>query len=153
MTPDNIIDLLNQNRPACVQTLNGRVVEFRPEENRLTMEFEPGLNCCHSHDIVQGGFITSMLDAAMAHLTIATERFAVTLSSIDINVSFLRPSRAGKYRATGAIVKLGRTVGYLRAELVNEKGELTATATSSVYLSRRAKNPSVNDAGAQDFGL
>ena len=31
------------------------------------------------------------------------------------------------------IVKLGRTVGYLRAELFNDKGDLTATATSSVF--------------------
>jgi uncharacterized protein (TIGR00369 family) len=153
MTPKQIIDLLNQHKPACIQTLNGGVIEFLPEKNQLTMQFEPGLNCCHSHDIVQGGFITSMLDAAMAHLTIATEKFAVTLSSIDINVSFLRPSRAGKYLATGYIVKLGKTVGYLRAELFNEKGELTATATSSVYLSRRAKTQSVDDTAAQGFCL
>jgi uncharacterized protein (TIGR00369 family) len=153
MTPSQIIDLLNQHKPACIQTLNGGVIEFLPEKNQLTMQFEPGLNCCHSHDIVQGGFITSMLDAAMAHLTIATEKFAVTLSSIDINVSFLRPSRSGKYRATGYIVKLGKTVGYLRAELFNEKGELTATATSSVYLSRRARNSSVDDTAAKGFGL
>jgi uncharacterized protein (TIGR00369 family) len=153
MTPNKIIDLLNQHKPACIQTLNGAVIEFLPENNQLTMQFEPGLNCCHSHDIVQGGFITSMLDAAMAHLTIATEKFAVTLSSIDINVSFLRPSRAGRYRATAYIVKLGKTVGYLKAELFNEKGELTATATSSVYLSRRAKTQSVDDTSAQGFGL
>jgi len=153
MTPSEIIALLNQHKPACVQTLNGSVIEFSPEREQLTMQFEPGLNCCHSHDIVQGGFITSMLDAAMAHLTIATEKFAVTLSSIDINVSFLRPSRAGRYRATGTIVKLGRTVGYLRAELFNETGELTATATSSVYLTRRARSQSVDDTGAKGFGL
>lgn len=153
MTPSEITALLNQHRPACVQTLNGSVIEFAPESNQLTMQFEPDLNCCHSHDIVQGGYITSMLDAAMAHLVIATEKFAVTMSSIDINVSFLRPSRAGKYTATGAIVKLGKTIGYLRAELFNEQGELTATATSSVHLSRRAKNPSVDDTGPKGFGL
>ena len=153
MTPSNIIDLLNQHKPACVQTLNGRVLEFFPEKNQLTMQFEPGLNCCHSHDIVQGGFITSMLDAAMAHLTIATEGFAITLSSIDINVSFLRPSRAGRYTAVGSIVKLGKTVGYLKAELFNDKGALTATATSSVHLSRHAKTQSVDDARAQGLGL
>jgi uncharacterized protein (TIGR00369 family) len=138
MTTDEIIALLNQHRPACVQTLGGSVLAFAPEKKQLTMQFEPGLNCCHSVDIVQGGYITSMLDAAMAHVTMATEKFAVNLSSIDINVSFLKPSRAGRYQAVGSIVKLGKTVGYLRAELFNDRGELTATATSSVYLTRRA---------------
>lgn len=139
MTTDEIIQLLNQNKPACVQTLNGKVLEFNPEKNQLTMQFEPGLDCCHSVDIVQGGYITAMLDAAMAHVVIASEKFRVALSSIDINVSFLRPSRSGRYTAVGSIVKLGKTVGYLRAELFNDKGELTASATSSVYLTRHAK--------------
>ncbi|MDD5335349.1 MAG: PaaI family thioesterase [Rhodoferax sp.] len=139
MTTDEIIQLLNQNKPACVQTLHGQVLAFNPEKNQLTMQFEPGLDCCHSVDIVQGGYITAMLDAAMAHMTIASEKFRVALSSIDINVSFLRPSRAGRYTAVGSIVKLGKTVGYLRAELFNDKGELTASATSSVYLTRHAK--------------
>ena len=153
MTHDEIIQLLNQHKPECVKTLNGAVLEFNPAQNQLTMQFEPGLNCCHSVDILQGGYITAMLDAAMAHVTLAVEKFAVTLSSIDINVSFLRPSRAGRYTATGTIVKLGKTVGYLRAELFNEEGELTATATSSVYLGRRSKAQSLDDARAQGFGL
>jgi uncharacterized protein (TIGR00369 family) len=102
------------------------------------MRFEPGLNCCHSVDVVQGGYVTAMLDAAMAHVVLAQDRFRVAPSSIDINVSFLWPSHAGKYTAVGAIVKLGKTVGYLKAELFSESGELTATATSSAYLARHA---------------
>ncbi|WP_296445933.1 PaaI family thioesterase [Rhodoferax sp. UBA5149] len=139
MTPTEIIALMNQEKPACVETLHGRALEFIPEKNQLSMQFEPGLNCCHSINVVQGGYVTAMLDAAMAHAVIAVEKFRATPSSIDINVSFLRPSRAGKYTAVGAIVKLGKTVGYLKAELFNDKGELTATATSSVYLTRHAK--------------
>lgn len=136
MTIDEIVALLNHQKPACVETLNGRVVEYLPEKNQLSMQFEPGLNCCHSVNIVQGGYVTAMLDASMAHVAIAAEKFRTTPSSIDINVSFLRPSRAGKYTAVGSIVKLGKTVGYLRAELFNDNGDLTATATSSVYLTR-----------------
>ncbi|MBT9508120.1 PaaI family thioesterase [Rhodoferax sp.] len=142
MTIDEIIALLNQQRPACVETLNGKVVEYLPEKNQLSMQFEPGLNCCHSVNIVQGGYVTAMLDAAMAHVTIAAEKFRTNPSSIDINVSFLRPSRAGKHTAVGSIVKLGKTVGYLRAELFNDNGDLTATATSSVYLTRHTPNHS-----------
>jgi uncharacterized protein (TIGR00369 family) len=153
MTDDEIISLLNQHRPACVQTINGRVLSFARDKGELSMGFEPGLNCCHSVDIVQGGFITAMLDAAMAHVVLAVEKFQVTLSSIDINVSFLRPTRAGKFVAVGSIVKLGKNVGYLKAELFNEQGELTASATSSAYLSRKTEKKSVGDTPAQGFGL
>jgi uncharacterized protein (TIGR00369 family) len=136
MNNDDIIALCNQTRPPCLETLSGRVVEFIPGKNQLTMQFEPGLHCCHSVDIVQGGFVTAMLDAAMAHVIMATEQMRVTVSSIDINVSFLRPTRAGLHTAVGTIIKLGRSVGYARAELYSEQGDLTATATSSVYLKR-----------------
>ena len=136
MTPADIVDLLNKNRPACLKTLQGEVLEFTPEKSQVVMAFEPRLDCCHSIDVVQGGFVTAMLDAAMAHAVMAMEALRVTPSSIDINVSFLRPSRAGKFTTVGTIIKLGRTVGYLRAELFNDKGELTATATSSVFLTR-----------------
>ena len=138
MTPAHIIDLLNQARPACLTTLKGAVIGFEHEKSQVSMTFEPGLDCCHSIDVVQGGFVTAILDAAMAHAVMAVEQMRVTPSSIDINVSFLRPSRAGKFTAVGTIVKLGKTVGYLRAELFSEKGELTATATSSAYLTRHA---------------
>ena len=131
-----------------MQTINGRVLSFARDKGELSMGFEPGLNCCHSVDIVQGGFITAMLDAAMAHLVVALEKFRIELSSIDINVSFLRPSRAGKYVAVGSIVKLGKNIGYLKAELFNDQGELTASATSSAYLNRTTKSRSFSDAAA-----
>ncbi len=148
MTHDEIIRQFNLHRPACIQTLNGKVLAFSPEKGELSMQFEPGLNCCHSVDIVQGGFITAMLDAAMAHAVLAVEKFQVQVSSIDINVSFLRPTRAGKYVAVGSIVKLGKTIAYLKAELFDAQGELTASATSSAYLSRKTEKKSVGDAGA-----
>jgi len=136
MTHEEILHRLNQNRPACLDTLHGCVIGFEPDKSAVTMAFEPGLNLCHSVDVVQGGNVTAMLDAAMAHAVFAVEKFKAIPSSIDINVSFLRPSRAGKFTAVGTVVKLGRTVGYLKAELFNTAGEMTATATSSVYLTR-----------------
>jgi uncharacterized protein (TIGR00369 family) len=153
MTHDEIIALMNQHRPACVQTLKGEVLSFSEEKSELSMQFEPGLNCCHTVDIVQGGYITAMLDAAMAHAVLGVEKFQVQLSSIDINVSFLRPTRAGKYIAVGSIVKLGKNIGYLKAELFNAQGELTASATSSAYLTRKIEKKSVANPPAQGFGL
>jgi acyl-coenzyme A thioesterase PaaI-like protein len=39
----------------------------------------------------------------------------------------------------GSIVKAGRTVAFLKAELYSDKGELVATATSSAHLTREHK--------------
>jgi len=136
MPSETTIDQLNANPPAVIRSLKGRVAGFAPERHELRMAFDIGLEFCHTVDIVQGGFITAMLDASMAHVVIATEGTHVRVSSIDINVSFLRPARAGGFTAVGSIVKSGRTVAFLRAELYNDKGDLVATATSSAHLTR-----------------
>jgi len=139
MNSDDSVERMNADAPAVIRTLKGRVVAFAPERHELRMQFEIGLEFCHTVDIVQGGFITAMLDASMAHVVIAAEHGKVRVSSIDINVSFLRPARAGGYTAVGSIVKSGRTIAFLKAELYSEKGELVATATSSAHLSREHK--------------
>jgi uncharacterized protein (TIGR00369 family) len=136
MTSDDIVEQMNTSQPAVIRTLKGRVLAFAPERKELRMEFEIGVEFCHTVDIVQGGFITAMLDASMAHAILAAEHFKVRMSSIDINVSFLRPARAGRYTAVGSIIKTGRTVAFLKAELFTDKGELVAAATSSAHLTR-----------------
>ena len=137
MTAEAALEQLNAHPPAVIKTLKGRVVGFAPERKELRMAFDIGLEFCHTVDIVQGGFITAMLDASMAHVVIASEpQHAVRVSSIDINVSFLRPARAGGFTAVGSIVKSGRTIAFLKAELYSDKGDLVATATSSAHLAR-----------------
>jgi uncharacterized protein (TIGR00369 family) len=137
MTHDGLIDQMNAHAPTVVRTLKGHVAGWAAERREVRMEFEIGLQFCHTVDIVQGGFITAMLDASMAHAVIASEpQHAVRVSSIDITVSFLRPARAGRFTAVGSIVKSGRTIAFLRAELYSENGDLVATATSSAHLTR-----------------
>ena len=136
MSSDDIVERMNANPAAVIRSLKGRVAAYAAERRELRMEFHIGPEFCHTVDIVQGGFVTAMLDASMAHAVMAAEHFKVRVSSIDINVSFLRPARAGAYAAVGSIVKAGRTVAFLKAELYSDQGELVATATSSAHLTR-----------------
>jgi uncharacterized protein (TIGR00369 family) len=139
MSSDEIVEQLNADPAAVIRSLKGRVAAYAAEKRELRMEFHIGHEFCHTVDIVQGGFITAMLDASMAHVVMAAEHGKVRVSSIDINVSFLRPARAGAFAAVGGIVKAGRTVAFLKAELYSDKGELVATASSSAHLTREHK--------------
>ncbi len=140
MPPDDAEDTLarlNANLPAVVRSLRGSAVGWAPERQELRMAFVIGPEFCFGVDTVQGGFVTAMLDAAMAHAVVAAEpQHVVRVASIDITVSFLRTARAGGFTAVGSIVKSGRTIGFLKAELYGGKGGLVATATYSVHLTR-----------------
>ena len=134
MDTAQIVAKLNANAPAVIHTLRGRVLDFDASAQSLRMAFSIGLECCHSVDVVQGGFVTAMLDASMAHAVLAVA--GLSNASIEIHVSFLRPARAGDFVARGEIVKLGRSIAFLRADLHDAADRLIATATSSVVLAR-----------------
>lgn len=79
-----------------------RIVELdRAGRARLEYEAQPGM--CHSGGVVQGGFITGWIDAAMAHAAIARFGDGVVPMSLELKVSFFAPARPGLVIAEGWI--------------------------------------------------
>ena len=128
------LELLSANRPPCVDTLNGKATQFVSEPPSLKMEFEAVPEFCHSsNQVVQGGFVTGMLDTSMAHLLIALSGGKLNPVSLDINVSFLAPAHPGKLISTAKVVRLGKSIGYFSSSLYQQE-TLVATATSTIKL-------------------
>ena len=80
---------------------------------------------------MQGGFVAAMLDDTMGPALVSQSGGTVMPSSIDLNVSFVRPVLPGRVVGRGRVVKAGRTVVFLEAELFDDGGKLLARATSS----------------------
>ena len=128
------LELLSANRPPCVDTLNGKATQFVSEPPSLKMEFEAVPEFCHSsNQVVQGGFVTGMLDTSMAHLLIALSGGKLNPVSLDINVSFLAPAHPGKLISRAKVVRLGKSIGYFSSSLYQQE-TLVATATSTIKL-------------------
>lgn len=132
------ITRMNEQAPPCVTALGGQIESFDHESRRVVMRFRMPLEFCHSGNVVQGGFVTGMLDAAMAHAVFMTLGERLGLPSLEISVSFLRPTLAGEHHAHGRIVRLGRTIAFLEGELFDGNGVMTARATSTAMLVRPA---------------
>ena len=128
------LELLSANRPPCMDTLNGKATQFISEPPSLKMEFEAVPEFCHSpNQVVQGGFVTGMLDTSMAHLLIALSGGKLNPVSLDINVSFLAPAHPGKLISTAKVVRLGKSIGYFSSSIYQQE-TLVATATSTIKL-------------------
>ena len=128
------LEALSANRPPCVDTLNGKATQFISEPPSLKMEFEAVPEFCHSpSQVVQGGFVTGMLDTSMAHLLIALSGGKLNPVSLDINVSFLAPAHPGKLISRAKVVRLGKNIGYFSSSLYQQE-TLVATATSTIKL-------------------
>ncbi len=132
-----MIPALNARRPAFLDMLGGRVVALDRGAGTCTMAFDISTDFCHSIDIIQGGFVTAMLDAAASHAAFALVDGVSALATLEIKVSFLEPSRAGVYRAVGIINRVGQSTAFLSGELYTDDGRLTAMATTTARLIRK----------------
>lgn len=135
MTDDEIAARLNAEWPNSVTTLDGWATGFDQDKKTLEMSFTATELFCHSGDIVQGGYITGMLDAAMAYAIIGLPGVCDGVATLEIKVNFLAPGHPGTMTGVGRIVHHGKSIGYLDGEL-RQDGRLIATATSTVKLLR-----------------
>lgn len=133
----SLIPALNARRPAFLDKLGGQVVALDRAAGTCTLSFDISTDYCHSVDIIQGGFVTAMLDAAASHAAFALVDGVTALATLEIKVSFLEPSRAGVYRAVGIINRVGQSTAFMSGELYSDDGRLTAMATTTARLIRK----------------
>lgn len=132
----DVIKQLNQDVPQFIKLLGGRVTAVDYDNLVCTFEFNIGREYCHSIDVVQGGFVTAMLDAAMSHAIFAVDPTVVGVSSLEIKTSFLEATRAGKLTVTGKVIKAAYKTAFFEGHITNSDGLLAATASSVAKLVR-----------------
>lgn len=128
---DEIIRYLNANLPPAMYTLGGKVLEFDEETRSALLGFSATRSLCKSDDAIQGGFVCGMLDATMAHAVHCMLREIAAVATLEIKVSYLEVCRPGELKARGTVVRHGKTITFLEAELRDADGKLLATASST----------------------
>ena len=110
----SVIEQLNHTPPTFLKMLGGTVIDLDAEARECTFEFNVSTDFCHSIDVVQGGFVTAMLDAAMSHAVFAADREIRTLSSLEISTRYLDVARAGFLVAVGRITRASYKTAFMR---------------------------------------
>jgi uncharacterized protein (TIGR00369 family) len=85
--------------------------------------------------VIQGGFLAALADSAMstAAVTFLEDRRAA-VANLEMKVSFLAPvAIGGDLTATASVVRGGRRVAFLEAEILDGSGGIVVRA-SSTYL-------------------
>jgi uncharacterized protein (TIGR00369 family) len=117
--------------PQFLSILGSKGFELSEDNESITMNFDVGEELTHSNGtIVQGGFITAMLDTSMAHLIIFKMNGEYNPLTLSINVTFLAPGSPGQFTAYAKVDKLGKSISFTSANL-HQHGKLIATATAT----------------------
>jgi acyl-CoA thioesterase len=120
--------------------LNGEFLSLHSERGVARCRFEIVPAFCHSQGtICQGGFLTGMVDIAMANAAMAKGRFAFAVPTLELKISFLEPVGPGHVIAEGRVMRWGGSVGFLEGDIRDEQGRLVVHATCTVKIVRPKK--------------
>jgi uncharacterized protein (TIGR00369 family) len=84
-----------------------------------------------NHGVVHGGAIASLIDTSMAFAIITLLMPREKVTTVDLTVSYLRPLTRGRVTATAKVVRAGRRLFVVSAEVLDDAGSLAATALST----------------------
>lgn len=115
--------------PRYVELLGMRPLHTEP--GHMRWEFQASELMLNPAGLVQGGFVTAMLDESMGCAAIAQLGPGRTIPTLELNVNFLKPARPGRLVCDGRVVQMGKSVAFLAAELKDDDGNLIATATAT----------------------
>jgi uncharacterized protein (TIGR00369 family) len=113
------------------QTLGLDLQEAEPGRAVFAANVRPDLL---QNGVLHGGVLASIADSACAVAAISRifpENYATT---INLQVSYLKPVVAGRFRAVGRCVRAGKTVLFSQAEVFDEKEALVCSASSQLMV-------------------
>jgi len=84
-----------------------------------------------NNGIAHGGAIATLIDSAMAIAIMAQLAENERTVTVDLTIHYLRPLSAGTAKASARVVRAGRRVITVSAELFADDGKLAATAIST----------------------
>lgn|SRR3990167_465812 len=113
------------------------------EKDHVTMSFDMKKELIGNflQGILHGGVISSVLDMAGGMVVMASiidqypnasiEALANTVakcSTIDLQISYLRPGKGHIFIAKASLIKAGKSISFTRMELLNQEDDLIAIA-------------------------
>ena len=105
------------------------VESVEPGHAVLTMPIRDELK--QNHGIAHGGSIAAVIDSAMALAIMPLLAENERTTTVDLTIHYLRPLTGGTARASARVVRAGKRIITVSAELIDEYGKLAATAIST----------------------
>jgi uncharacterized protein (TIGR00369 family) len=96
-----------------------------------TLGFEVRKELTQNHGIVHGGAIASLIDSATAFAIISLLAPREKVTTVDLTISYLRPLTEGRVTAMAKVVRAGRRLFVVSADVTGSDGKLAATALST----------------------
>jgi uncharacterized protein (TIGR00369 family) len=136
--------------PPAATLLGWELVAIDPEGGTIEVAFTASEQFLNPVGAIQGGFLAAMLDDTLGPALVATLGPGLFAPTTDLHVQFLRPARPGRLTGRGRVVRRGREVAFLAGELLDDSGQVVATAMATAQI--RAMLPGPGPSGPGQAG-
>ncbi len=96
-----------------------------------TLSFDIKDDLKQNNGVVHGGAIASLVDTATAFAIISLLPPDQKATTANLTISYLRPLKSGRAHSTARVIRAGRRLIVVSAELVDDAGDLIATALAT----------------------
>lgn len=131
LSDDQLIERFNTRRPPTGKLFKSQILEVRSAEGFVRMSYDIGLEFTNPGGSVQGGIVTALLDDAAAFAVIIKSGQPVFVASLELKTSFFSAAKPGLLYAEARVVKLGKTIAFIEADLTDPEGKLLARMTTT----------------------
>jgi uncharacterized protein (TIGR00369 family) len=120
--------------PPIAEGFNYRLTEVAL--GRIVFTAKPTIKHYNPLGVVHGGYITTLLDSAMACAILTTHQPGQASTTIELKVNFVRPvsDQTGEIYAEGKTINVGRQIATADGKLLDSNGKLLAHATTTCLI-------------------
>jgi uncharacterized protein (TIGR00369 family) len=129
MDESAVQELLNRVLAPWVRAVGLAPVNANDESATLRLPFSGELR--HSGGVICGQVFMAAADAAMVVAISAALGGFKSMTTVSLNISFMRAVRKGDVLVTARVLKLGRNLVFGEVELVDEDGKMAVHATTT----------------------
>ena len=105
------------------------LVDIRPDEAVIKIEMRDELR--QPSGVLHGGVTATLIDTAMAFAVRTRIPKEEATATIDLTIHYLRPHTEGTFTCTARVLRAGRRIFTVTADVTNEQGKLIATGLST----------------------
>jgi uncharacterized protein (TIGR00369 family) len=113
------------------QTLGLELVEAEPGRAVFAANVRPELT---QNGVLHGGVLASIADSACAVAAISRVYPNNYATTINLQLSYLKPVLEGRFKAVGRCLKAGKNVLFSEAQIFDDRENLVCTAASQLLV-------------------
>jgi len=101
-------------KQAIMATMGATLTSVAPGIVTIDLPFSSALT--QQHGFLHAGAVTTVVDSACGYAALTLMEPGTAVLSIEFKVNLLAPARGNRFRATGTVLRAGRTVTVVRGD-------------------------------------